>query len=770
MKILLSWLADHCNINISNINVAELVNLFNIRTAEIESFSKITFNKDSFFIAQIKSIDDTIQVQCPELNQTIILSKRTDAIIAKWYMIKKTEKGFNWTSPSDFTSTKEGLMPALHVTEQEALGSWKDSIPPADCVLEIDNKSINHRPDLWGHYGIAREIAAFLNVALKPLEQKLSTVTIDHGSDHVTTQNLTITLQNPEHCLRIAGLFCQSIKMLDSIPSMAIRLAQIDIKPINAVVDLTNVVMADIGHPMHAFDAANFNNHTMIARMANNQEPLELLDGSKATLEPTDIVIANQNQALSLAGIMGGKNSGINSNTQQLILEAAGFNPTTIRKTAQRLKLRTESCMRFEKYLDPMQNITAIRRFMFLANHFNIVADHNEPIVSVGAIIQPVTCTIKHEYIQNQIGTTLDPHFVQTALIKLGFQVRLDLVHKEYEVTVPTTRLTKDIKIQQDLVEEVVRAYGFENLKTELPERYTQPFSIRTITNIDHIKQHLAFGLHMHEVREYLLYDADFIKKLPLDLTQAITVKNPLSQNWTTLTTSLIPHLLKAIESNAVAHDHLRFFEINNIWHKKHDKFIEEKKLSGIIFDKKSIDFYSIKNELNTLFDMLNIAVTWQKPTAPIAAWYHPYQVAQLMYQNECIGFAGMLSIHWMRTITPGSAFIFELDASMLEKITIPTIKFKQWSKFQDVCHDISLFIPAHISIAQLEQTIKQSNKNIINVAIIDFIEKTVHSDMKAITLRYTMNDENKTMTKEDIQTIEQDVKKAVQAHGAQIR
>ena len=587
----------------------------------------------------------------------------------------------------------------------------------------------------------------------------------------VETKNLTVQLQNPDHCLRIAALFCNSITMKNSIPFIAIRLAQIDIKPINAIVDLTNFVMADIGHPMHAFDASTFKNHTMVARMAKDKETLELLDGTKAELESSDIVIANENHAVSIAGIMGGKHSGITPDTKQLIIEAAGFNPTSIRLTAQRLKLRTESSMRFEKYLDPMQNITAIKRFMFLAHNLEIVTDQDEPIVSAGTIIKPTTCTIAHDYIEQQIGVTIDPDFIQTTLIKLGFDIRFDIVAKEYELTIPTTRLTKDIKIKQDIVEEIVRSYGFEHLKLELPKRNTQSFSINAISNIDHIKHQLAFGLHMHELREYLLYDASFVKKLPLNLDHAIKVKNPLSQNWTTLATSLIPHLLKAIENNVVAHNHLRFFELNSTWHKDQSQMIEEKKLAGIIFDKKTVDFYQAKQELNSLFNMLNMQVAWQKPTIKAPDWYHPYQTSQLTYNNQTLGFAGIVSVGWIQAISPGSAFIFELDAQILQNIAPTKIKFKAWSKFQDVCHDISLFIPQNLTITTLQQAILQTNKNIVSVDIIDYFQEVPQQDKnRAVTLRYVMNDEQKTMTKEDIEIIDQAIAKTVQAHGAQIR
>jgi phenylalanyl-tRNA synthetase beta chain len=768
MKILLSWLCEHLKTAPNAVNVTQLINLFNTKTAEIESFKQVFFNTSEFFLIQATSIDATVQAQCPELNTAISMPKRTDAISGKWYLAIMHNSTWRWASMTDFASEKDGLLPAVHVDEADRAGAWKQTIPATDYILEIDNKSINHRPDLWGHYGIAREVSAFLNVPLQPVS--LAQITVQHAPQTLKNSNLSLELQNPEHCSRVAALFCDNIDNQDSHLWMAIRLVRADIKPINALVDLTNFVMLDIGHPMHAFDAATFANSALIMRMAHADEKLELLDGQKVELDPSDIVIANTAQAVSLAGVMGGKHSGIAPTTQAVILEAAGFNPLTIRKTAQRLKLRTESCTRFEKHLDPMQNITAIARYMFLAQKMGVIGSNNEAILSVGQVIQPKICALSHEFVQNQLGAAIDTEFIQTCLQNLGFGVDFDAQTSVYRVTIPTWRMTKDIKIQEDLTEEIIRSYGFDRLLQQLPARQTQPFSMQTISNVDHIKHHMAFALHMHELREYLLYDASFIQHLNLDLSAAIQVKNPMSQNWTTLATSLIPHLLKAVQQNVSNHDHLRFFEINNTWYKEATKFVEEKKLSGIIFDKKNIDFYQAKQELQSLFDMLGMKISWKKPRIKFASWYHPYQTAQLFFNDQSLGFAGLMSHGFMNSVVDGHAFIFELDARVLENLKHAQKKLHAWSKFQDVCYDISILLPTTHTIDTIEQAILQTDKKIIHVHVIDFFEKQEWPNQRAITLRYVMNDHEKTMTKQDIDAIVQKVSKAITDYGAQIR
>ena len=767
MKILLSWLTDHLDTSIANINIANLVHLFNTRTAEIETFTKFTFDPTRFFMLKVTKLENEIEATCLEFHEkiTITISRRTDAVLGKYYLAVHDGNSWRWATLQDFGAEKDGLMPAMQVNESQAQGSWKKNIPTTDYILEIDNKSINHRPDLWGHYGIAREVGAFLNIPLKSLKPMLQDVKIANSS-----KQLSIKLEAEPACTRIAGIFCSNVTPQDSTPWMAIRLAQIDSKPMSLAIDLTNYVMFDIGHPMHVFDAQTFDNNQMIVRMANQNEKLELLDGQNVQLESTDVVIANQTSAVSLVGVMGGKHSGWKSTTKNIIIEAAGIDPLIIRKTAQRLKLRSESSMRFEKHLDPMQNIIALQRFLFLALKLHLISEISESIVSVGTIIEPKNCKLSHVFAEKMLGAQISPDFVQKTLTKLGFSVTYDAKSNLYTIIVPTNRMTKDINIEHDLVEEIIRSFGFENIVAKLPDRQTQPFSTQVIRNIDHIKRHLAFTLRMHEVRDYLLYDAAFIARLQLDLSKAVHVKNPMSQNWVTLTTSLIPHLLKSVESNIVGHDHLRFFEFNRTWHTANKNFVEHKTLSGIIFDKKTIDFYTAKAELQSLFDMLKLDVSWQKPTDPIPAWFDTHQVAQLHVNDKVLGFAGIMSTAWMHKIVQGSAFIFELNGSLLEDCSTTQHRFTAWSKFQEVSYDISLLIPTTLTFEAIQKTILKSHPFIKNIKLIDFFEKPEWPNQRAMTLRYTISNPEKTMTKAELEEIMQQVHKAMENHGAQIR
>lgn len=775
MKILLSWLLDYLDCSWTDIDIDRLVHLFNTRTAEIESYQRVTFDPSRFFIGKVVSSADKVEIFCSELDLSVTLSARSDVAVGKFYLIVKDQGGWGWAKLTDLGSDKEGLMPAIAIEPHDSKGAWRNQIPTVDYVLDVDNKSINHRPDLWGHYGIAREVAAFLDIPLKPLDTVIKKLEILHAP--VTSKQhkdaaLSIDLQAPQACSRFAGLLCD-VQYQDCSLWMAIRLTRVGAKPLNAVVDITNYVMFDIGHPMHVFDAQAFPDRQIVVRMAQQGEKLETLDGQNVSLNSADLVIANNDSVVSLAGVIGGKNSGFRASTKQIILEAAGFDPGVIRKTAQRCKVRTEACMRFEKHLDPMQNIMAIERFVFLAQELKVLSKVNHAIVSVGQLIEPIVLDLHHVFIESQLGAIVQSAFVEKTLKKLGFKVQHDQHEKSYKVTIPTYRMTKDIKIAQDLVEEIIRSYGFENLDVALPMRATIPFSLRAVSNLDHIKHHLAYGLQMHEVRDYLLYDASFVAQLDIDLTHAIRVRNPLSENWTTLVTSLVPHLLKSVQTNVVGNQHLRFFEFNRVWSKTVDRLVEQKSLAGIVFDKKEVDFYQAKAQLQSLFDLLKLQVVWQKPqqhATHIPAWYDPYQVAHLYVGDKLLGIAGMMSSAWMHKVVSGSAFIFELDGAMLETYVPAQTRFAQWSKFQEVCYDISLFLPLQIPVDTIKKAIFDADRFIISVELVDFFEKEEWTDQRAVTLSYVIRDPDKTMNKQEIDIIVDRVQKAVVGYGAKIR
>jgi len=791
MKLSLTWIFDHIDADWKSIPVEEIISKINSTTAEIEAFKKLNINLDQFEIAKVICVKDKITLNIINLNKEIILNNRLDAKENDIYLVKSFDSlhslrmtgrsdEFTWASLHDLGSEKDGLLPDLLIHDTK---NWKAQLENTDYILELDNKSITNRPDLWGHRGFAREIAAIFNLPLKPLTNFLETRDITEISSHKDNNisPFSIEIENENACKRFATYYIPKIEIKPSTLLIACRLAKIDARPINLVVDTTNYVMFDLSQPMHAFDANKLIRSTrpsdslsMIGvfgpRFAKKGEKITLLDNETVELTVQDLVIADIEKPVALAGIMGGTNSEVDNNTTSLLIESANFDASTIRKTSAHVKKRTDASARFEKSLDPYQNIFAIERFIkLLSEHLNI---ENNKIISLGNKYEPKTIEIKHSFIEKRLGTKLEPDFVIKTLEKLEFLVEKN-INKEitYTITVPTFRATKDITIPEDIVEEIGRFYGYGNIEFILPAKQIKPFDLKQTRRLRKIKQNLAFGAHMHEVQNYPFFDENFIKELSWQPENSTKVATPVSENWQRLVNSLIPHLLKNIQQNLLAPQKLRFFEINNIWQTDStNKTIEEKSLAGIFFDKKNpVDFYECKAYLNNLFSALGFDIEWKK-LEQNSHWYSQYQTAELFYENKRMGQAGMISKQVLAKITDGDAFIFEIDANFLLKEKTPALRFKTISKYPAVWLDVSLLVPLNITVNQVTHTIEHADPKIYKVELVDHFENPNWTDKKSLTMRYHLLDEHKTLSKEEIDTVTNNVIEQIKNIGAQVR
>ncbi|GAG03324.1 unnamed protein product, partial [marine sediment metagenome] len=269
--------------------------------------------------------------------------------VGQWYLITQLDSNYAWASIQDVGGTRDSLMPEILV-ERASLANWKNQFEQEDYIIHVDNKSITHRPDMWGHRGFAREIAALLNLPLKPLRDFLAIAEIepyDYQSPiQSETQSWAFEIEKNSGCTRFAAHYIPHIEYKPSSLWMAHRLARIDARAIDAIVDTTNYVMFDIGQPMHAFDADKLADKTLIARKAHQGELVYTLDNQKIELHKDDIVIANKDKPVALAGIMGDLHSSVTMFTKSILLESACFDATTIRRTSERHKIRTEACAR----------------------------------------------------------------------------------------------------------------------------------------------------------------------------------------------------------------------------------------------------------------------------------------------------------------------------------------------------------------------------------------------------------------------------------------
>jgi len=780
MKLSLSWLFDHIQEKtaLSDELVGKIAERLGARTTELDQVKKIVYPLEQLTLAQLKTKSDTTHtLNSPELRKEITVPARKEAVVGSWYLLIKDTKEYRYATNQDLHGEKEGLLPELWVPEADQAGEWKKNIKPVDYIIAIDNKAITHRPDLWGHRGFAREVAALFNYTLRAEDDVAALLPIRHHVQQApASKEFPFELAiDTATCRRLAAMAITEATLKPSAPWMAFRLIAVDSRPLHAIVDATNYVMFDSGQPMHVFDAAAIKNK-LEARNADAGEKVTLLDGETITLTPQDCIIADGRKPLALAGIMGGKESSTTLASTTLIAEAANFDADVIRLSSVHHKRRTESSVRFEKSLDPNQNTFALLRFKRLLNDLNIAYKAPQAIVSLGALAQERIVEVSHTYLQERIGATVSADTVVTNLTKLGFGVVVQQKEKAtwYTVAVPTFRATKDVLNKEDIIEEVARLVGYDNLSPHLPSRLMKPLDQQAILKMRALKKHCAFGLQMHEVNNYALYDEELLRTVQYEPRDTIALKNPVSENWRRMVTSLLPHLFKQVASNVPRYEQVNLFEINNVWQHTADAGIIERKKLGMIFFtyKKDFDFYEGKARLQTLFDLWRMLVVWQKPATEkeMAPWYLAEQSAELVWGDTIIGHAGKAAPRWLQTIGEGDAFIVELDAQFLLEYQPEPLRYYAVSKYQPVELDISMLVPLTVTVDAIKHAIAQADARIIAVQLTDFFEKAEWKDQRSVTMRFTISDADKTLVKQEIDDVWESVVKKVSTQGAQVR
>lgn len=771
MKLSLSWIFDYIDAPCNLDDADHIIALFNAKVAEIDSSFRISFDLSHFFAGSIVHIDNSIEILLPELSKKVTLPKRTDLSseqIDQFFIIKKEGETFRWATLPDFGCDKEGLLPAFDIPVNiVATGEWRKFIESNDVILEVDNKSITHRPDMWGHRGFAREIAAFLKVPLKNKDlflKKQVLCEFEQKTKQTHTNPFSIENHAPDACHRFAGMYFSHIDNQPSNLFMASRLLKVGTKPISMLVDLSNYLMLDWSQPTHFYDADRIINKQIIIRMARHQEALTLLDNAKLELTEHDLIIADAEKPLCLAGVRGGLYDSVTPKTKALFLEAATFDAGTVRRSALRHKTRTDASARFEKTLDTNMPIEAIERFCKLCEIYNVKATPSDEIVSVGKGASPEVIEVTHTFLEARIGMPLTEHDVVDALTRLEFGV-LKSINRNHEVTylitIPTFRSSKDIKIKEDILEEVLRCWGFEKVKPVLAQLTRLPYSLESIFRLRKIKRFLSHGCGMIEQQNYAMLDERFLQQINMPQNSALTIVNPVSENYARMAPSLIPSLLKNIKDNHVNRNDLSFFECGRIWLNLNESLAEQKSVAGIFFKKHgTIDFYEIKQKLITLLDTINLNiehVRFVKTAKTDTPWFGQYQTAEIFYENQPIGFAGKMDSMCIKKLdidAPCDAFVFELNLDAL--LTMPAIKrqYKSISKFQESYIDISILAPYVLTTQDISASLLKVHELVKKVSIIDFFEKKEWTDVRSLTYRLWINHETRNLEKQDIDAV----------------
>ncbi len=629
MKLSINWVKEFVTIP-SNITSEELVAAITLSTCEVEGTEIYGANLDQITVAEVVKIE-----QHPEADKlslvTVNKGTEEERVVCGASNFKIGSKvafaGLGVKISEDFTISKAkirgvescGMLCAedelgfsedhdgLMILDADAkVGSPLSKIYPdhMDLVLEIDNKSITHRPDLWGHYGFAREIAAIYSQELKPYQpQVLSGLDSDAPA-------VSVEVQTPELVPRYTGLGLDGIQIVASPAKTQHRLFRVGLRAINNAVDVTNYVMIELGQPMHAFDRATIAETKLVIGLAKTGEKLETLVGKTAEFTGNDLIIRDANEAIIVAGIVGGLNSGVTDSTTQVFLEAANWEPVTVRKTSVQIGLRTDSSQRFEKSLDPELTLPAIWRAVELLKETcpdlkttGSLCDHFPKPAIASAI------SISVDFINRRLGTDLSLEKISNILTSLEFTVTGTA--DSLAVTPPSFRATKDVKIPEDLVEEVGRIFGYTNIIPQSPK-----FAIVRPTANPWIAQERAIQSNLvdqglFEIYCYPLTDEQKEAKFGLHPTGVMRLLNPVSDTHKQMRTSMLPHFVERIYN--CQKDDLSFglFEIGRIYGKVDDAIVEKNRMIIAVSTEKTKEvgsaFYQLKATLVSLFNDLHL-------------------------------------------------------------------------------------------------------------------------------------------------------------------
>ncbi len=780
MKLSLAWIFDHIDADWRNVNIESLVELFNKKVAEIEGYALLSWDLKNFAFAVRKGNNFFI----PEWNQDITLTRSDLDLYADQadcaYLVKKNDDAVAWATYSDFDVERDELLPVFKVSASDLSGSWKKNIEAQDIIFDIDNVCITHRPDMWGHRGYAREIAAILNLPFKNIKEMTSRLNITEfetktkdGSD----TPFSIRIDAPKECSRFVGAYFSSINNGPSLVVPAMRLLKLGAKLNGGIVDLTNYLMHDWSQPVHAYDADKLPSREIIVRLASPGEALDLLGGAKIELTSEDLLIASPDKGLCLAGIKGGIDSGVSPETKSVFFEAATFDPAAVRKTAQRYDVRTDSSVRFEKKLSPSQPLEAVSRFVKLAQDlgFNPVIEGSVSVV--GPKVEEHIIYVSQEFLQSRSGLPLMPKDIVEPLEKIGFFVRSEEteIGLMFAITIPHYRATKDVVLKEDIVEEVVRFYGLDRITAALPALSKKPEDLAPLLRNRAAKRHLAFGCNMIEQRNYPFYDETFIRTLGLSFEDTWEMISPVTEHYKRLIKSLVPGLLKNVHDNIVEYDNLKFFEAGACWDELALGGTEHRKLAGMIFSKrKSYDFYDGKEVVQDLIRAVcDGVVEWKKSDTQICPWLDRYQAATLWLGDEQVGYAGKVDpqiLKKMDALPESEAFVFELMAEKIFNLKKQIVHYDPISKYQVNYFDVSLMVPPSASVKTFYDAFAKADQLVQNVALTDRFSKEEWAGQSALTFRIWVVRHDRTMTKEEITAIRDTVVGVATSLGAQVR
>ncbi|MGL4624124.1 MAG: phenylalanine--tRNA ligase subunit beta [Culicoidibacterales bacterium] len=787
MLVSLNWLKDYLDVETLP-NAEDLAHQLSVRGGlevegieEIGDFENVVIGyveskeqhpeADRLNVCQVNVGEETVlQIVCGAPNvaagQKVIVAK-IGAVLPGNFKIKKAKlRGVE--SQGMICALEELGIDAKYVSDE-----FKDGIQvlPEDAPIGKDAMEYLHlrdtvlelsltpdRADAMSIQGVAYEVAALYG--LDPMEP-VATYPGANSNQEVLTKVELLT----EKCYQYLAKVVTDVTVAPAPQFIQSRLIASGIRPINNVVDITNYVMLETGQPLHAFDLAKFTAPQVIVRQANEGETIVTLDEKERTLTTEDIVVTDGEKAVALAGVMGGANSEVDAQTTTILLESAIFAPTSVRRTSNRLALRSDSSSRFEKGLDPEMMIQAIERAAQLLALYAGATPTKDIMANIQTEITNPTISVTITQINQKLGVVLTQDEIEGILDNLGFEYTVE--NAIFAVTAPTRR--RDIKIVEDVVEEIGRIYGFDNIPAILPSLEITPVQPTLLQSLRQEAQATLAGVGLQQVVTYSLTSPKSVHTFVPENRQlaAVSLMMPMSEERSYMRQSIVPSLIETIAYNqARTQKNVAIFEVSRVYGQTQETTLVEKEHIALaatgdwqasMHDKQAVDFYTMKGMVEALLVNYGVmtAITYQRSTMKDL---HPGRSADLFLDGTYLGVIGQIHPQTAKEFdVDANIYVAELDLSLLAT-RVPAgmerITYDQVSKFPSMTRDLAVVVGNDVLAQDIVQVARQAAGQYLTTAHVFDVYAGEHMPVgkKSVSISLTFNNKEQTLEADVVQ------------------
>lgn len=776
MYISINWIKDF--VDLDGIDVEKLIYKFTMSTAEVEGITKHGQDVNGVIVAQILSVENVenskklhkLMVDTGKEKLQVICGAPNVRVGAK---VAFAQVGSTIGGEKIGQATLAGEISNGMCCSEKELGisddhsgiiifdddvkvgeDVKNIIPIDDIIYEVDNKSLTNRPDLWGHYGIAREIAAITGRELKPLE-------IEDLNLYKDLEELSINVEcqdDKQLCLRYSAMRVENVTRKQASWKMKVRLFYCGMRSINLLADMTNYIMLELGQPMHAFD--NRMVSSVEVKVLKDNAEFTTLDGQVRKLDKGTLMIHNDKEPVAIAGVMGGLASEIEDDTTTLFLESANFDAVAIRKTASKIDLRTDAAARYEKTLDPELTELAIARFIKVLkdedNDIKVTSRFTDVYVEK---YPHITIEIDKPYIDRAIGKVLPMEEVTTTLRNLEYDIALD--GENITIEVPSFRATKDVSQKADIIEEIARIHGYDNIEPKTNLWAITPVAKDPVRELEYsAKELLASKYGMNEVHSYVWYNTEMNQELGIKVKDNLKIVNGIVRLDNTLRREMAPTMLYAINKNMKYMSDVRVFEVGRTFEYNFDgKDAKEYKVLGLGVASTRSTEKELAYEVKTMIDSIvkinkNMDVEYKNIDNVENNWMHPVNSFEIIVNNISVGYISVVHPKIKDAInSKASIVVAELRIDTLGDIVKHEINYKEISKYQTVTFDLSLIVEKDTKYSDIKSIVDASNmKYLMEYTLVDIYEDAQKLiGKKTVTIRFTIGSYDSTLTKEQI-------------------